>query len=278
MFAQGTLPSITPQGELLLKDGPSLLTNPDGHGGALKAMRSRGIIDEMKGLGISEIFYTQIDNPLVKIADPVLLGYHKMEGSQVSTKVVRRKSCEEKVGVFMSENGRSRVVEYSDMGPDDKCIFDKTEMRDWAGNTGTHVFSVDFIDRLMRGDFDLPYHKAVKKAQAFDPGSGQKKETEAWKFEKFIFDVIPFAEKTCCVELDRAEEFAPLKNREGADSPETVKPAMSSLHKAWLKEAGIETGGCETVEVSPLYALDKQDAARKAKKEKGRRHGCYFGP
>ena len=68
----------------------------------------------------------------------------------------------------------------------------------------------------------------------------QPEKENALKFELFIFDVLPLAERWTVVETSRREEFAPLKNATGADSPETVQQAISDLAADWLEQAGVK--------------------------------------
>jgi len=142
-FRQGMLPSVTPDGRLLLKSNENLLANPDGHGGSLKALHYTGLLGRLKEQGYEELFYCQVDNPLVKIADPVFLGLHAMTGADASTKVVRRKDVREKVGLYVYLNGRDAVVEYSDIGDEYMSAVDEDgDILYWAGNTAIHVFSL----------------------------------------------------------------------------------------------------------------------------------------
>ncbi len=118
-FSQGLLPTLTPEGRLILGDEVNLLANPDGHGGSLKALSESGMAARLKERGITEIFYCQVDNPLAKIADPAFIGYHRLEGADISTKVVRRQNPEEKVGIYGRVNGKPAIVEYSDFSPEE---------------------------------------------------------------------------------------------------------------------------------------------------------------
>jgi UDP-N-acetylglucosamine/UDP-N-acetylgalactosamine diphosphorylase len=258
-FQQGMLPSITPKGKLLLSDETHLLSNPDGHGGSLKALYDSGLLKKLVDGGFQELFYCQVDNPLVRIADPVFLGYHVATGAEASTKVVRRSSVEEKVGVYMSVDGRDSIVEYSDLSPEYMSALDGNgEILYWAGNTAIHIFSLSFIERLNRHGFALPYHCARKKLD-YPLRENLIKKIDLWKCEAFVFDAIPLAVKACCVEVAREEEFSPVKNKEGADSPDTARKAMNSLCAAWLAEAGITVPSGIPLEISPLYALDKKE-------------------
>jgi UDP-N-acetylglucosamine/UDP-N-acetylgalactosamine diphosphorylase len=264
-FQQGMLPTITPTGELLLKDEINLSVNPDGHGGSLKALYASGLLDLLMQQGFAELFYCQVDNPLVKIADPVFLGYHAMVEAECSTKVVRRQKIEEKVGVYVSLNGKDTILEYSDFGGKHMEALDMHgSILYWAGNTAIHILSLPFVKRLNDHGFALPYHCA-KKTLEIGSSAGSRETVSVWKFETFVFDAIPLAEKTGCMEVDRKEEFSPIKNRSGADSPSTAREAMVGLHRDWLHDAGIMVPQGVSVEISPLFALDKEELISKLK-------------
>jgi len=263
-FKQGMLPSLTLSGNLILKGKYELATNPDGHGGSLKAIYESKILDKLISMGYSELFYCQIDNPLVKILDPVFLGYHILTGSEVSTKVVRRRNIEEKVGVYVTLNGKDAIIEYSDI---DKAYMEAVDERGeiiyWAGNTAIHTFSIDFIKSLNEHGFVLPYHRAKKKIEIEINNSIN--EADVLKFETFVFDAIPFAKKACAVEVQREEEFSPVKNKKGVDSPETAQKDMILMFKKWLESAGARVKPDIKIEISPIYALDCQDFVKKFK-------------
>jgi UDP-N-acetylglucosamine/UDP-N-acetylgalactosamine diphosphorylase len=264
-FQQGMLPTITPEGKLLLNGDGNFVVNPDGHGGSLKALHDSGLLRKLTEQGYEDLFYCQVDNPLVKIADPVFLGLHAATGADISTKVVRRQDIREKVGLYVYVNGRDTVVEYSDLGDDYMSALDENgDILYWAGNTAIHVFSLAFIQRLTDHGFILPYHCA-QKAVEYTDHIGKYSAADVWKFETFVFDAIPFAVKTCCMEVIREEEFAPVKNKDGNDSPETARDAMMSLHRNWLKEAGMKTDPDVRVEISPLFALDGTELQQKIK-------------
>ena len=267
-FDQEMLPTITPEGNLILRDDTHLLVNPDGHGGSLKALYKSGLLKNLTGKGFSELFYCQVDNPLVKIADPVFLGFHRIAESEISTKVVRRRDPEERVGVYGTVNGRPGIIEYSDFRPEEyRALDEQGNIRHWAGNIAVHIISLSFIRRLNLHGFALPYHRAVKDVEVLAP-DGKGGTIPGWKFETFVFDSIPLARKTCCLEVIREEEFAPVKNQKGSDSPDTVRAAMNHLHRGWLKEAGAEVAPEAQVEISPLFAQDKEELLKKLKGKK----------
>ncbi|MBS1238360.1 MAG: UDP-N-acetylglucosamine/UDP-N-acetylgalactosamine diphosphorylase [Deltaproteobacteria bacterium] len=266
-FQQDMLPAITPDGKLVLQNDARLFANPNGHGGSLKALYDSGVLGALLKEGFTELFYCQVDNPLVKIADPVFLGYHTMARAEASTKVVRRRSIEEKVGVYVSCNGKDTVIEYSDMSPQNMSALDDAgDILYWAGNTAIHIFSLSFIQRINNHGFALPYHCARKNTVIIDQ-NGKPARLDVWKFETFVFDAIPLAERTCCMEIAREEEFAPVKNKDGADSPETARSAMINLYRNWLKKSGVNVAPEAAIEISPLFALDEDEFHRKIKKK-----------
>jgi UDP-N-acetylglucosamine/UDP-N-acetylgalactosamine diphosphorylase len=264
-FQQGMLPTITPDGQLLLKDETSLFVNPDGHGGSLRAIYTSGLLDLLIKQGISELFYCQVDNPLVKIADPVFLGHHSLAHAECSTKAVRRKKIEEKVGVYVSLNGKDTILEYSDFGGRHmSALGEDGSILYWAGNTAIHILNLAFIKSLNDHGFALPYHCANKELETVN-SEGSAEYVKVWKFETFVFDAIQLAARTCCMEVDRGEEFSPVKNKSGSDSPSTARQSMINLHKNWLLCAGVNVPSGLKVEVSPLFALDKEELMGKLK-------------
>lgn len=260
-FSQEMLPSLTPDKKLILKDRTSVIANPDGHGGSLKSFWQSGLLNKMEDLGVTRIFYCHIDNPLVKVGDPLFLGWHIKEGADFSLKVVRKRTPDEKVGNFVIADGKPRIIEYIEL-PDTV-----RDMKDgagnpvfWAGSIGIHYINTAFIKSINKDGFALPYHRQVKKIKQ---GDGEEK--EIWKFETFVFDALPLAGKVCCVETLREEEFAPLKNKEGNDSPEEVRKFMVELCRKQLAEAGIEVPPEVKVEISPLAAQDESSLLQRTK-------------
>jgi UDP-N-acetylglucosamine/UDP-N-acetylgalactosamine diphosphorylase len=263
-FRQGMIPSITPEGKLILKDETHLFTNPDGHGGSLKAFHDSGLLRDLMKKGFTELFYCQVDNPLVRMADPVFLGYHALSKAHVSTKVVRRTNIDEKVGIYLSINGKDAIAEYSDLPPEFMAALDVNgNINYWAGNTAIHAFSLAFIKHINHHGYAVPYHCARKTIEITDNNLSLQRDT--WKFETFVFDAIPLAEKTCCMEVAREKEFSPIKNNAGADSPDTASIAMNNLHRSWLEDAGVKVFPDAKVEISPLFALDKEELKEKIK-------------
>jgi UDP-N-acetylglucosamine/UDP-N-acetylgalactosamine diphosphorylase len=258
-FVQGMLPSVTPEGRLILSREGGLFLNPDGHGGTLSALRKSGCLDIMERKGVEEIFYFQVDNPLVAACDPLFMGLHNGKGAGMSSKVVRKRDFGEKVGVIAKVDGLTRVVEYSDMSDGMRHAVDGSgAMLYWAGNSAIHVIRRDFVASLTGTDLRLPFHRASKAIATLDD-AGNPVEIAGVKFETFIFDALPMTNASVNLEVRREEEFAPVKNKTGEDSLESSKAMQSALHRSWLEGLGIAVEpGC-LVEISPLAALEKDD-------------------
>ena len=221
-LCQGQTPAVDRQGKLLLKTADSLMLCPDGHGGALSALWQSGLLTKLNAAGITIITYAQVDNPLVYSFDPAFIGLHLRHCSDMSSKMVTKRSADEKVGVFVrNEQGHLAVIEYSDMPETLSTAWDEQGERDYtAGNTAIHLLSVDFAKRM--GDpeeFDaLPVHRADKIVEHFDPLTGKLIPIKGVKFERFIFDALPYAQRAIVVETLREEEFSPVKNKTGPHS------------------------------------------------------------
>ncbi len=272
IFSQGVMPAVDEKtGQVLLAEKGHLALSPDGHGGTLAALESSGGLANLRGRGIEHIFYLQIDNPLVRICDPVFLGYHLLTKSQVTTLAVTKRTPEDKVGNLVQVDGQLQIIEYSEFNKLDAALIgrrdDRGQLLYWAGNTAVHAFELAFLEQMAAGAGKLPFHIAHKKVPFVDPTGNtvQPKENNALKFERFIFDLLPAAQKAIVVECNEAEEFAPVKNASGSDrdSPETVKAQMTALHTSWLEKAGVKVKAQTPVEISPLFALDEQEVSRK---------------
>ena len=265
-FQQGTMPAHELGTNRLVLDSPGKLAlSPDGHGGTLTALASSGLLAELESAGVESVFYFQVDNPLALIADPAFLGRHLQVGSEVSTKVVLKQDPAEKVGVLAEVAGKLRILEYSDLP---KSILEERTpagaIRFAAGNTAIHVWSLAFLKRLTSGAGRLHYHQARKKVPYYDPERGERvtpTSENAVKHELFIFDALPLAERHLTVGIGR-DEFAPLKNAAGADSPATVAAALSERGRRLLAGAGYTLPEDVPAEVSPLVALDADELGR----------------
>ena len=266
-FQQGTMPAVDrDSGKVLLASKHELALNPDGHGGMIAALARSQMLDDMRRRGLELLYYHQVDNPLARVCESAFLGFHVEYSSEVSTKVVAKISPLEKMGVVVDVDGRTQIIEYSDL-PDEVAALrdERGELVHWAGSTAIHVFNRAFLDRLIDEKIELPFHRAIKKVPFVDD-KGERVEPErenAVKFERFIFDALPLARRALVVEARREDEFCPLKNRSGDFSAEHVKASLMRLHAGWLRAAGAELRADLPVEISPLYALDAEEVAKK---------------
>jgi UDP-N-acetylglucosamine/UDP-N-acetylgalactosamine diphosphorylase len=234
----------------------------------LAALDKSGGLDDMRRRKLEHLFYFQVDNPLVEMCSPEFLGYHALAESELSTQVIAKQFPAEKLGNVVSVDGRLRIIEYSDLPPA------AGERRNpdgaltlWAGNTAVHAFRVSFLERMAHKAEALPFHIARKKVpclgddgRLIDPPA-----PNALKFERFIFDLLPAAERAIVVEVDPAECFAPVKNAPGEprDTPESVQRQMLSLHRRWLEGAGAKVAPDAVVEIAPTFAADAEQVKQR---------------
>jgi UDP-N-acetylglucosamine/UDP-N-acetylgalactosamine diphosphorylase len=273
-FSQGTMPSFDlTTGRILMSDAFTLAASPDGHGGSLKALYSSGAIAKMKDLGVEHISYFQVDNPLVRVADPLFLGLHATaddSSGQMSSKMLPKAYAEEKVGLFVNIDGRTQVVEYSDMPMElQRETTAEGSFKFLAGNPAVHAFSVDFVEKINTDPaFSLPYHRAVKKIAHINTDTGDSvkpDEPNGVKLERFVFDALPFAEKSIILETSRVQEFAPIKNANGIDSAESSAQLQTERAAIWLSASGVKVPTDNNgkpdcvIEISSITALEAAD-------------------
>ena len=271
-FNQEMIPAVDKNGKFILDAKHHIFTNPNGHGGSLNALWKSGAIEKMQLLGIEYIFYFQVDNVLAEICDPVYLGYHVKHGSEMSNKVVRKAFPAEKMGVICKINGKTGLIEYSDLPEKDMYATNPDgSLKYWGGSIAIHIFDVDFVIKENTGGFKLPYHVAHKSIPYLNENGEMIKpqDMNGIKFESFVFDALLDTEKSISVEVERNQEFSPLKNKEGLDSPKTVKQDLCNLYGGWLESSGIEVpkdkaGNVITdIEINPLFALNEADLKNK---------------
>ncbi|MDQ7014705.1 MAG: UTP--glucose-1-phosphate uridylyltransferase [Planctomycetota bacterium] len=274
LFPQGVMPSFDMQtGKMLLAEPHALATNPDGHGGSLRALKVSGALADMQARSIEYLSYFQVDNPIVRVADPVFLGLHAAapdSSGEMSSKMLAKVAPEEKLGMFCVADGTLQIIEYSDLPMDlQRERLADGRLRFLAGSPAIHLLSVAFLDKLNSDPkFALPYHRAEKKVACVDPATGERivpGVPNAVKLERFVFDAMPLAARSIVYEANRTDEFAPIKNAEGTDSPQTSRDIQTRRAAGWLEAAGVAVprGGdgepdC-TIELSPRTAVDSRD-------------------
>lgn len=269
VFCQGTMPAVDcSSGRALLESPDRLFLSPDGHGGTLAALAKAGCLEDMRRRGVDCLFYFQVDNPLVAIAEPKFLGYHSLAESELTSQVVAKTDPLEKVGNVVSVDGQLRIIEYSDL-PEQAARSQNPDgsLAIWAGSIAVHAFDVAFLQRMREQSDSLPFHRA-RKIVPFIDADGQRVEPEtpnAIKFERFIFDLLPSSANALVVEVAESEAFAPLKNAIGApkDTEETCRAAMVAQQTSWLLAAGVGVAGGVLVEINPLHAQDADEVAEK---------------
>jgi len=269
---QGNNPSVDLQGRLILKSKYELAFNPDGHGGCAKAIGKQ--LDLIRSLGVKYLYWFQVDNPIARILDPAFVGAHILHGAEFSAKALRKRDAAEKLGMFIHEDGRLKVIEYTELPRErqEETLPDGS-LRFGLGNISIFVIGVELLERVCRPRFLLPVHASPKPIPYIgargelvqpgrDPQTGKEKVT-GYKFEYFTFDSIMYASKVLLMETSREAEFAPVKNRneDGQDTPNTARAAMMALHRQWLREAGFAVSDDAVVEISPLYAMSAAELA-----------------
>ena len=276
MFPQAMMPAIDMNtAKVLLAAPDSLSLSPNGHGGSLKALYASGAIDDMKERGITQISFTQVDNPIIKVVDPMFLGLHAIDECQMSSKMLPKAFPKEKLGNFCLVGGRMTVIEYSNL-PDKYADQrdEQGELRFKAGSIATHAIRVDFVESLNSHGFALPFNRAEKKVPHIDLTTDMRVEPvepNAVKLETFVFDALPFCDRSIIYETDRIEEFAPIKNADDpdptkcVDSPSTSIRVQTERAARWLASHGVkiprDDAGCvdAVIDISNLTAIDAED-------------------
>ncbi len=279
-FRQEMVPCLDFNGRLMLSSPSTLAMNPNGHGGSLSGLRNSGGLKNMRERGIEIISYFQVDNPLVAICEPEFVGWHVKTESEMSSRVLEKKTPAEKIGIVCLKDGNPAVVEYIDVDEETMRATDENgNLKYWAGSIAIHMIDVDFAEKVS-SEGRLPWHQSKKKVPYLAGNRLVKPSAEnAVKFETFVFDALPFARRALNLEVAREAQFAPLKNAEGNDSVESCRHLLSNHFCHWLTLAGVSVpvAGMSTsgdreatrpvVEISPLYSLDAEELAEKVKPE-----------
>ena len=230
-FKQGNMPLLNEEGKLVIDEKGSIKYASNGNGAIFKAMKQDGILDDMKEKGIEWVFIGAVDNPILNMVDETLLGLTIKEKNQIGSKSIVKAYPEEKVGVFCRKNNKLKIIEYSEMPKDVINLSDENgELMFGESHIMCNLFSIKALEKI--AEQELPYHSAHKKINYIgaDGKLIEAKEPNAYKFEQFIFDGFRYFNDITILRGKREEDFAPIKNKKGLDSPETAIKLYNELH------------------------------------------------
>jgi UTP--glucose-1-phosphate uridylyltransferase len=223
-FTQSKLPMVDTEGKCLIDEKGNIKEAADGHGGIFKSILKGGALYDMQSRGIEWVFIGGVDNVLVKPVDPVLIGLSIKENVEAAGKSIIKANPHEKVGIFCKKDGRPSVIEYSEISDElAEERLENGELKYAESHILCNLFSLSAINKI--SSIDLPYHVAFKKAKYID-NDGKlviSDKPNAYKFESFLFDAFEKLDDLVVLRVKRENEFAPVKNAEGEDSPETAR-------------------------------------------------------
>ncbi|KIK07267.1 hypothetical protein K443DRAFT_673533 [Laccaria amethystina LaAM-08-1] len=268
LFEQGTLPCLTMEGKVILETPSRVAVAPDGNGGLYAAIRSplssadptQTVLSDLAKRKILYIHAYCVDNCLVRVADPVFLGYSIQKQADCAAKVVPKTHPAESVGVVARRGSKYSVVEYSEISKEQAERRDASgELTFRAANIANHFYTTAYLNEVETFEEELAFHIARKKIPYVNLETGQSvKPTKpnGMKLERFVFDVFPFTKRFAVLEVERSEEFSPLKNTSGtgSDDPDTSRRDLLAQQKRFLEAAGAKVEDGVEIEISPLVS------------------------
>lgn len=231
-FKQDDLPLMDKNGKLILGEDGLIKQASDGNGGIFYSMAEKGILDELKKKKIEWIFIGSVDNLLVKYVDTLLLGLAIEKQVKIATRTVLKNNPQERVGVLCKKNGKVKVIEYTEIPEEMRlAVNENGEILYGESHIMCNLFNIEAIEKASTKE--LKYHVAEKKAEFIDKDGNLVKpeEPNCYKFEKFIFDSFCLFDEIAILRGKREEDFAPIKNAEGVDSPKTAKKLYEDFMK-----------------------------------------------
>ncbi|KAH7910926.1 nucleotide-diphospho-sugar transferase [Hygrophoropsis aurantiaca] len=268
-FEQGTLPCLTMDGKIMLDSPSHVAVAPDGNGGLYAAIRaplspankSHTVLSDLRKRNVQYVHTYCVDNCLVKVADPVFLGYCLSKNADCAAKVVPKASPTESVGVVACRGDKFSVVEYSEITQEqaEKRDPHSGELAFNAGNIANHFYTTSYLESVESFEDDLAFHIARKKIPTIDLTTGElikPTKPNGMKLEMFIFDVFPYTQSFSVLQVARNEEFSPLKNAPGTgvDDPQTSRRDLLAQHRRFLERAGANVKEGLEIEISPLVS------------------------
>lgn len=264
----GTLPCLTTEGKVFLDSTSSVAVAPDGNGGLYAATRapisphdkSRTVLGDLAQRKILYVHAYCVDNCLVRVADPVFLGYSISKQADCAAKVVPKTVPTESVGVVACRGGKFSVVEYSEITKEQAEKRDEAgELAFRAGNIANHFYTTTYLNQVEKFEEEMAFHIARKKIPHVDLKTGQlvkPTKPNGMKLEMFVFDVLPYTQRFTVLEVERNQEFSPLKNAPGtgSDDPSTSRRDLLAQHKHYLEKSGAIVKDGVEIELSPLVS------------------------
>ncbi|KAI3388098.1 hypothetical protein SNEBB_000550 [Seison nebaliae] len=262
-FEQNTLPCLGNDGKIILNDKHKIARAPDGNGGVYSALINNNYLDDMEKRGVKYVYVYCVDNILVKMVDPIFIGFAISKNSNCAAKYVKKIQPTESVGVLCQVNNRAKCVEYSEISLDTASKRNPStgDLVYSAGNICIHLFTRQFLNELTNKLDKLPSHLAKKKVP-FINEMGEKilpKTPNGIKFEKYIFDIFPFSNCFALWEVLREDEFSPLKNSSGDFSPVTARRDLMHLHYRWLLQSECKFKYSYSPDGSPIPHIQKEE-------------------
>ncbi len=231
-FRQSKMPVVDTEGKLLVDENFKIKEASDGHGGIFNSMLKRNVISDLDKAGVKWVFTCGVDNPLVNMVDPYLLGLAVTKNCKLATRSLVKTSPSEKIGVLCKQNNRVKVIEYTEL-PEEMAnkVNEKGDLLFGESHVMFNLFSLDAIKKI--ANEKLPYHIAFKKNSFIDENGKLVKpeKPNSYKFESFIFDSFELFDDMAILRGNRCDEFAPIKNAEGNDSPETAVKLYNDFWK-----------------------------------------------
>lgn len=233
-FKQGNLPMVKLDGNLVVNQNKLVKEASDGNGGIYFALKKAGCLEQMKQDSVEWVFIGGVDNILLRIVDPILTGLAIAENNLIASKTVAKRSPDEKAGVFCKLNGKPKVIEYTELPKSMAEQVDENGNLIFGDiNILSHLLNIKAIEKI--ADVDLPYHTAFKKSNYLDENGTyiEVSEPNAYKFESYIFDGFSLFDEMSILRVKREDEFAPIKNATGSDSPETAVDLYNEYNKKY---------------------------------------------
>ncbi len=248
---QETLPILDSNLQCVLSKDNVIEEHPTGHGGLINALNNSGLLKKLREIGIQHLFYFQYPNILEQVCDPVMIGFHDFSLAEFTIKTINDYQESEKLGKIIEYNGHLKLIEY----------YNKDEIKQelWErlpANIGSHVISLDLIERVIDQNIELPYRIIPL-----------HDDRNILKIEQHIFDLMDFTQSITILAVNKNEEYACVKSLSGINSLQKAKEALNSLYLSWLKEVEISTPEMKKVEISPLFAHNITELKQKSKFE-----------